>query len=293
MDSFDPRQATLDLVTAFVNNNSLKAEELPKLLTNVFGAIAGFEDEQPEAAPQEIEPEVYPDNPVPAPEPEVIVAMESEAPKAAVSIAESISNPEYILSMITGEKMKTLARHLKRHGLDPQGYRARFGLPDDYPMVAPAYSELRRSVARKMELGKIRRARADAAPSAPPAIDTAPEKSVADALQATAPKTASSKATPKTKRKAKAEPAKAAAKAEPASSSAPAKPKAPIRKARIKATTVPGAPPSADAPVAKKMRAEASEAMAVPASLKAPRADGVKASSSKRTRRTLTPAFNG
>lgn len=293
MDSFDPRQATLDLVTAFVNNNSLKAEELPKLLTNVFGAIAGFEEKQPEAAPQEIEAELPQDNPVPAPEPEVLVAMESEAPKAAVSIADSISNPAYILSMITGEKMKTLARHLKRHGLDPQGYRARFGLPDDYPMVAPAYSELRRSVARKMELGKIGRAKPDASPSAPPASDTAPKTDAADATPAKGPKTVSSMAAPKTKRKAKAEPAKAAAKAEPASSSAPAKPKAPIRKARIKATTVPAITPSADATVAKKTRAEASAAMPAPTSLKAPKADSDKASSSKRTRRTLTPAFDG
>lgn len=293
MDSFDPRQATLDLVTAFVNNNSLKAEELPALLSNVYGAIAGFEEKQPEAAPQEIEAEVPQDNPVPVPEPEVLVAMESEAPKAAVSIAESISNPEYILSMITGEKMKTLARHLKRHGLDAQGYRELYGLPDDYPMVAPAYSELRRAVARKLELGKIGRAKPDVAPSAPPASDTAPKTDAADATPAKATKTSSSKVAPKTKRNAKAKPGKAAAKAEPVSSSAPDEPKAPVRKARIKATTVPAITPSADAPVAKKTRAKTSAAMPAPASLKPPKADSDKASSSKRTRRTLTPAFDG
>lgn len=157
MDKFDARQATLDLVTAFVNNNSLKSQELPALLSEVYGAIAGFGGKAVEiilsdkasTAPQEVSTIASALEPV--------IESENANFKAAVTIEELLRDRNFIVSMITGEKMKTLARHLRRHGLDEQQYRERYNLPKDYPMVAPAYSELRRSVAKKMSLGRVGR----------------------------------------------------------------------------------------------------------------------------------------
>ncbi|MDQ4422167.1 MucR family transcriptional regulator [Sphingobium sp. DEHP117] len=170
MDKFDARQATLDLVTAFVNNNSLKAQELPSLLSDVYGAIAGFGEVKvdsiasQDAAPVEAPPQL---EAVPAAAPAPGAEKSKDEPQAAVSVEASLADPNYIVSMITGERLKTLARHLKRHGLDAEQYRARYNLPNDYPMVAPAYSEVRRAVAKKMALGSVGRAKPASTASAP------------------------------------------------------------------------------------------------------------------------------
>lgn len=157
MDRFDARKATIDLVTAFVNNNSLKAQELPALLSEVYSAVAGFDD-MPVDAPVKVSKSVaQPETPITAPAPEPVIENEKTNSTPAVSVKESLRDRNYIVSMITGEKMKTLARHLRRHGLDEHKYRERYNLPNDYPMVAPAYSELRRSVAKKMSLGRVGR----------------------------------------------------------------------------------------------------------------------------------------
>lgn len=168
MDKFDARQAALDLVTAFVNNNSLQAAELPPLLSDVYAAIAGFGETKVGEVQQADGPRSSPEvlSAAPEPEPEPIVDDKDDNPAANVSIEQSLSDPNYIISMITGEKLKTLSRHLRRHGLDAQQYRARYNLPDDYPMVAPAYSEFRRDVAKKMALGQVRRTMAVPAPAA-------------------------------------------------------------------------------------------------------------------------------
>lgn len=166
MDKFDARQAALDLVTAFVNNNSLKPAELPPLLSGVYAAIAGFGETKAGEGPQADGPQSPPDVLSSAPEPEPVVEDKDDNPATKVSVEQSLSDPNYIISMITGEKLKTLSRHLRRHGLDAQQYRARYNLPDDYPMVAPAYSEFRRDVAKKMALGQVRRTKATPAPTA-------------------------------------------------------------------------------------------------------------------------------
>ncbi|KTE24098.1 MULTISPECIES: MucR family transcriptional regulator [unclassified Sphingopyxis] len=160
MDRFDARQAALDLVTAFVNNNnSLQAAELAPLLSNVYAAIARFEEDKAENVSQAGGSQSPPEALSSVPEPEPIVEHEDGNPAAKVSIERSLSDPNYIISMITGERLKTLSRHLRRHGLDAQQYRTRYNLPDDYPMVAPAYSEFRRDVAKKMALGRSGRAK--------------------------------------------------------------------------------------------------------------------------------------
>ena len=117
---------TSDIVAAHVSNNSVGVEEVPALIQNVYGALAGLG-----AAPQ----------------------VESK-PEPAVSIRASVKN-DHIVCLEDGKKMKMLKRHLTTdHGLTPVEYRARWGLPADYPMVAPDYAEKRRVLAKEIGLGR-------------------------------------------------------------------------------------------------------------------------------------------
>jgi predicted transcriptional regulator len=84
---------------------------------------------------------------------------EAEAPAAsefapAVSVRKSLGSKEHIISLIDGRPYRTLTRHLGTHGLTPDEYRARYNLPKTYPMTAPAYSEQRREMAKKIGLGR-------------------------------------------------------------------------------------------------------------------------------------------
>ena len=128
-------ELTVDLLAAFVSNNSVGAKDLPELIASTHAALAALESGG-EAGPGE----------PPA-------AAESEYPPA-VSVRKSLGKREHILSMIDGKPYKTLKRHLSRHGLTPAQYRERYKLPADYPMVAPAYSEARREVAKRLGLGR-------------------------------------------------------------------------------------------------------------------------------------------
>ena len=116
-----------DIVAAHVSNNSVTVEDLPALITNVYGALAGLGQVAP-----------------------VVEAM----PEPAVSIRASIK-PDYIVCLEDGKKLKMLKRHLMTHyNLTPEQYRQRWNLPADYPMVAPNYAEKRRELAKKIGLGR-------------------------------------------------------------------------------------------------------------------------------------------
>ena len=118
---------TSDIVAAHVSNNNVEVEELPNLIENVYGALSGLGK--------------------PAEEVEVL-------PEPAVSIRASIK-PDSITCLDCGKKMKMLKRHLSTdHGLTPDEYRKRWGLPADYPLVAPNYAEKRRELAKKIGLGR-------------------------------------------------------------------------------------------------------------------------------------------
>jgi predicted transcriptional regulator len=83
----------------------------------------------------------------------------SEAPgetsyEPAVTVRKSLGSPEKIISLIDGKPYSSLKRHLRGHGLTPDQYRERYGLKSDYPMVAPAYAERRREMAKKIGLGR-------------------------------------------------------------------------------------------------------------------------------------------
>lgn len=118
---------TSDIVAAHVSNNNVNVDELPTLITNVFGALAGLGEVAP-----------------------VVEKM----PEPAVSVRASIK-PDYIVCLEDGKKLKMLKRHLMTHyNLTPDQYRARWGLPADYPMVAPSYAEKRRDLAKAIGLGR-------------------------------------------------------------------------------------------------------------------------------------------
>jgi predicted transcriptional regulator len=116
-----------DIVAAYVRGNSLSPAELPGLIVSVFATLSGLANGAT-AAP----------------------AVE-QAP--AVSIKKSIT-PEHIVCLEDGKKFKSLKRHLRtRYGLTPEEYRAKWGLPADYPMVAPNYARARSDLAKRMGLG--------------------------------------------------------------------------------------------------------------------------------------------
>jgi predicted transcriptional regulator len=121
---------TSDIVAAHVSNNSVAVNDLPTLIQNVHSALSGISASRsaPEAKPE---------------------------PK--VPIRSSIK-PDYIVCLEDGKRLKMLKRHLMTHyGLTPDQYRQKWGLPSDYPMVAPNYAEQRRTLAKSIGLGTKRR----------------------------------------------------------------------------------------------------------------------------------------
>jgi predicted transcriptional regulator len=118
---------TADIVAAHVSNNSVAVSDIPTLIQNVHGALVGLSST--------------------APAPEVKL-------EPAVSIRSSIK-PDYVVCLEDGKKLKMLKRHLMTHyKMTPDQYRAKWGLPADYPMVAPNYAETRRMLAKKIGLGR-------------------------------------------------------------------------------------------------------------------------------------------
>ena len=118
---------TSEIVSSHVSNNAVNQNDLTTMIQTVFATLEGL------AAPQE--------EPV-------------EELKPAVSIKRSVSD-EYIVCLEDGKKLKMLKRHLKTaYDMTPEEYRAKWGLPADYPMVAPAYARKRQELAKKIGLGR-------------------------------------------------------------------------------------------------------------------------------------------
>jgi len=121
---------TADIVAAHVSNNSVAISDLPLLIQNVFGSLSALGGK---SAVPEVKQE------------------------PAVSIRASVK-PDYVVCLEDGKKLKMLKRHLMTHyQMTPDDYRAKWNLPADYPMVAPNYAEQRRTLAKKIGLGKGRR----------------------------------------------------------------------------------------------------------------------------------------
>lgn len=134
----DLLQLTAGIVAAHVEHNSVHAADLPTLIKAVHGALANLGTPEAQTEP--------------------------EKPVGAVSARKSLADPNRILSMIDGKAYTTLKRHLGLHGYTPESYRETFGLPRDYPMVAAAFSERRRAIAKEIGLG-ARRAEQAVAPA--------------------------------------------------------------------------------------------------------------------------------
>lgn len=126
---------TTEVVAAHVANNTVPVSELPQLIQDVYKTLSqmGSQPAQP------------------------------ERPQPAVPIKKSVT-PDYIICLEDGKKLKMLKRHLKTaYNMTPEEYRERWGLPADYPMVAPNYAKHRSSLAKKIGLGTKPRKRQRAA----------------------------------------------------------------------------------------------------------------------------------
>ena len=122
-------ELTTEIVAAHVGNNPLPLADLPKLIQEVYRTLTSIGTEP--AAP--------------------------ERPRPAVAVKRSVF-PDYLVCLEDGKKLKMLKRHLKTaYNMTPEEYRERWGLPPDYPMVAPNYAKHRSHLAKKIGLGTKRR----------------------------------------------------------------------------------------------------------------------------------------
>ena len=117
-----------DIVSAYVSHNALSVTDLPRLIADVHAALKNLQ------SPGAAEP--------------------TEELKPAVPVRKSV-NPDFIICLEDGKKFKSLKRHLRTHyNLSPEEYREKWGLPADYPMVAPNYSATRSRLAKDNGLGR-------------------------------------------------------------------------------------------------------------------------------------------
>jgi predicted transcriptional regulator len=119
---------TTDVVAAYVSNNTLPTAQLSEIIGAVFQSLKALEGQGSEA--------------------------KSEPLKPAVPVRKSIT-PDFLICLEDGKRLKMLKRHLRStYNMTPDGYRQKWGLPADYPMVAPNYAEQRSAFAKKIGLGR-------------------------------------------------------------------------------------------------------------------------------------------
>jgi len=127
-EDIDLIELTAEIVASFVSCNPLPAADLPAFISSTYAALAALRATSDPAAQQ----------------------------RAAVPIEESVHD-DYLVCLEDGRKLKSLKRYLQRHfAMTPDEYRAKWSLPADYPMVAPAYSALRSSIAKRHPAGAIK-----------------------------------------------------------------------------------------------------------------------------------------
>ncbi|MFC6198816.1 MucR family transcriptional regulator [Ponticaulis profundi] len=120
---------TTDIVSSFVANNPVPSDSLSELIVSVHKTVSSLASPEP--------------------------AQTSERPKPAVPVSRSITD-DHIVCLEDGKKLKMLKRYLRSHfGMTPDEYRKRWGLPADYPMVAPSYTKKRSDFAKQIGLGKV------------------------------------------------------------------------------------------------------------------------------------------
>lgn len=120
---------TTEIVSAHLTNNTVPAIEIPALIERVYKSLSNLGTD------------------IPTP------SSTNERPQPAVPIRKSVM-PDYIICLEDGKKLKMLKRHLKTaYSMTPEQYRERWGLPNDYPMVAPNYAKTRSRLAKDIGLG--------------------------------------------------------------------------------------------------------------------------------------------
>jgi predicted transcriptional regulator len=121
-------ELSTEIVAAYVSHNAVSPTDLPKLIADVHGALRALQSTDAPAPVEELKP--------------------------AVPVRKSVA-PDYIICLEDGKKFKSLKRHLRTHyNLSPEEYREKWGLPADYPMVAPNYSATRSKLAKDNGLGR-------------------------------------------------------------------------------------------------------------------------------------------
>ena len=124
----DILKMTVEIVAAYVSNNDVNSALVPDVINSIYSSLNSLNSRSSQQA--------------------------TETQKPAVSIRRSIT-PEYIVCLEDGKKLKMLKRHLRAsYGMSPDDYRTKWGLPLDYPMVAPNYAEQRSNFAKKIGLGR-------------------------------------------------------------------------------------------------------------------------------------------
>ncbi|MDI9349869.1 MAG: MucR family transcriptional regulator [Candidatus Symbiobacter sp.] len=119
---------TTDVVSAFVARNDLNPEQIPGVIQTVFTSLRNVEGGA--------------------------IDVKMEPLKPAVSVRKSVQ-PDYIICLEDGKRLKMLKRHLRTmYNMSPEDYRAKWGLPSDYPMVAPNYAQQRSDFAKQIGLGR-------------------------------------------------------------------------------------------------------------------------------------------
>jgi predicted transcriptional regulator len=118
-------ELTADIVAAYLAANKVEGSEIPGVIANVYSSLDNLGKQA--AVPEPLKP--------------------------PVAIKKSIT-PDYLISLEDGRQYKSLKRHLAGRGLTPEQYREKWGLPRDYPMVAPSYAAQRSELAKKMGLGR-------------------------------------------------------------------------------------------------------------------------------------------
>ena len=128
VDNVDFVELSADIVCAYVSHNALSVTDIPRLITDVHEALRGLQSNGAQQTLVELKP--------------------------AVPIRKSVM-PDYIVCLEDGKKFKSLKRHLRtQYDLSPEQYREKWGLPADYPMVAPSYSATRSKLAKANGLGR-------------------------------------------------------------------------------------------------------------------------------------------
>jgi predicted transcriptional regulator len=180
----DVTALTVQLLSAYLSNNTIAAGDLAGLIGSTRAALVG---QSAPTAPAEPETPIY---------------------TPAVSVRKSLASPDHIISLIDGKPYKTLKRHLSTHGLTPEAYRERYKLAATYPMTAPSFTALRREIAEKIGLGNRR---ASAAAPAAKADGVPPVDGVSEgASPATAPVASGGKSVAANAKAAPAKPVKSA-----------------------------------------------------------------------------------